>query len=64
MPNPSSRWGGWRWNRPKVEEASSLAANLPEPLKKQVVYRDAVTGKFVTKEYAEANPKTTVKETI
>ena len=26
-------------------------------------YRDAGTGKYVSKEYAEKNPKTTVKET-
>jgi hypothetical protein len=27
------------------------------------VYRDATTGRFVTKKYAKKNPKTTVKET-
>ena len=26
--------------------------------------RSAVTGKFVSKEYADKNPKTTVKETV
>ena len=29
----------------------------------QVVYRDAKSGNFVTREYAEAHPDTTVKET-
>lgn len=28
------------------------------------VYRDAETGEYVTKEYAEANPHTTVSETV
>ena len=27
-------------------------------------YRDAVTGKYVTREYAEAHPETTVREAI
>lgn len=31
--------------------------------KKEIRYRSAETGEYVTKEYAEANPKTTVKET-
>ena len=31
--------------------------------KKVIHYRDAETGEYVTKEYAKANPKTTVKET-
>jgi hypothetical protein len=26
------------------------------------IYRDAATGRFVTKKYAKKNPKTTVKE--
>ena len=30
----------------------------------QVVYRDAVTGEFVTEEYAKANPETTVREVV
>lgn len=29
-----------------------------------VVYRDAVTGEYVTREYAEAHPDTTVSETV
>jgi hypothetical protein len=33
----------------------------PKPKKR---YRDAVTGRYVTREYAEANPATTVAETI
>lgn len=32
--------------------------------KVKVIYRDAITGRIVTKEYAEKNPKTTVKETV
>jgi hypothetical protein len=32
--------------------------------KKTSVYRDAETGQFVTKDYADKHPKTTVKETI
>jgi len=31
--------------------------------KTQTRYRDAETGEYVTKKYAEKNPKTTVKET-
>ncbi|ASV78486.1 multidrug transporter [Elizabethkingia anophelis] len=30
---------------------------------KKTVYRDAGTGKFVKKSYADKHPKTTVKET-
>ena len=34
-----------------------------ERLKRIIIrYRDAITGKFVTKQYAEENPSTTVKE--
>lgn len=32
----------------------------PRPVR--TVYRDAATGRFVSKAYAEANPRTTVKE--
>ena len=32
-------------------------------MKKEIRYRSAETGEYVTKEYAEANPNTTVKET-
>jgi len=32
--------------------------------KTRKIHRDAVTGKFVTKEYAERNPTTTVTETV
>jgi hypothetical protein len=31
--------------------------------KTQTTYRDAGTGQYITKENAEKNPKTTVKET-
>ena len=31
---------------------------------KRYVYRDAKTGKFVTREYAEAHPDTTVREEV
>lgn len=34
-----------------------------EETKTIVHYRDAKTGGYVSKRYAEANPKTTVKET-
>lgn len=27
-----------------------------------IIFRDAITGRFVTKKYAEENPSTTVKE--
>lgn len=33
-------------------------------MKKKKIYRDAVTGEFVEKEYAKANPSTTVSETV
>lgn len=33
-------------------------------VKKVAAYRDAGTGKFVTKSYADKHPKTTVKETV
>jgi hypothetical protein len=32
--------------------------------KTRIVYRSAITGRFVTKAYAQRNPKTTVGETI
>lgn len=28
------------------------------------IYRDAETGEYVTKEYAEANPNTTIRQTV
>jgi hypothetical protein len=31
---------------------------------KKTAHRDAGTGKFVTKSYADKHPKTTVKETV
>jgi hypothetical protein len=33
-------------------------------VKKAVAHRSAETGQFVTKKFADNNPKTTVKETI
>lgn len=33
-------------------------------MKERVVYRSAITGRFVTKAYAEANPDTTIKQTV
>lgn len=33
-------------------------------LAKQSRYRSAVSGKFVTKQYADKHPKTTVKESV
>lgn len=32
--------------------------------KKSTVHRSADTGQFVTKQYADKHPKTTVKETV
>lgn len=32
-------------------------------MKKVVHYRDAITGEYVSEEYAKCNPDTTVKET-
>lgn len=32
--------------------------------KTRKIYRSAVTGKFVTREYARRNPRTTVEETV
>lgn len=32
-------------------------------MSKNSKYRDAESGRYVTKKYAESNPKTTVKET-
>lgn len=32
--------------------------------KTKVIYRSAITGKFVSKEYYEANPDTTIKQVI
>ncbi len=29
----------------------------------QIIYRDSISGKIVSEEYAKTNPKTTVKET-
>jgi hypothetical protein len=37
-----------------------MAKKKPKPPR---IYRDATTGRFVTKKYAKKNPKTTVKET-
>ena len=31
---------------------------------KQTVHRSAQTGKFVTKEYADKHPKTTIKDSV
>jgi hypothetical protein len=44
---------------------SSKATKSPKSAKADNVinYRDAETGKYTTKNYAEKNPKTTVKET-
>lgn len=32
--------------------------------KKRVVYRSAITGKFVTKEFAEKHPNETIRQVI
>jgi len=39
-----------------------MAKDLAKKQKAPRVYRDAVSGRFVTKKYAKKNPKTTVKE--
>lgn len=31
-------------------------------MKKRIIYRSAITGKFVSKEFANENPDTTVRE--
>ena len=31
-------------------------------MKPRVIYRSAITGKFVSREYAEAHPDTTIKQ--
>ena len=36
---------------------------MPE-IKKRMIYRDSITGRFVTKEYAEENPYTTQGQTV
>jgi hypothetical protein len=38
-------------------------AKVSKP-KPRIIYRDAETGKLVTKEYADKNPKTTTKESV
>lgn len=35
-----------------------------EKKKERYIYRSAITGKFVSKEYAEKNPETTIREKI
>jgi len=39
-------------------------ATKKKAAKKKFVYRSAETGKIVTKKFADANPKTTLKDTI
>ncbi len=51
--HPAAVVGCW----PHVLEAA-LAKKKWKPPK---IYRDAATGRFVTKKYAKKNPKTTVK---
>ncbi len=36
---------------------------MTQKFKTVVIYRDAITGKIVTEEYAKANPRTTTRET-
>lgn len=40
-----------------------MIEGMPEPAVRHV-YRDAVTGEFVSEEYAEANPATTIRQTV
>lgn len=39
-----------------------MSTQLCKPRQERTIYRDAVTGRFVSKSYAQANPKTTVRE--
>lgn len=49
---------------PPVDEPADDGSSLdPIPDENGVVYRDAVTGRYVTPEYAAAHPDTTVSET-
>jgi hypothetical protein len=55
----------WVHKNPKQAEASGfLNRETYEMAKKKKLYRDAETGRIVNEEYAKANPKTTVKETV
>jgi hypothetical protein len=49
---------------PPAEDPPSVddAGDVPVPDENGTVYRDAVTGRYVTPEYAAANPDTTVAE--
>ena len=47
----------------KVMESIKFYPNTVE-IKTKTVYRDAVTGKFVSKQYVEDNPNTTFKSKI
>ena len=47
----------------KIMECIKIHPNTVE-IKTKTVYRDAVTGKFVSKQYVEDNPNTTFKSKI
>lgn len=42
----------------------TIKENPPEFVKTKTVYRDTVSGKFVSKQYVEDNPATTIKSRI
>jgi hypothetical protein len=46
-----------------MAKSSKTTKAIKPATKKTSHYRDAETGKYTTKNYAESNPKTTVKET-
>ncbi len=39
-------------------------AAMDRPVKMRVYFRSAITGKFVSKAYAEANPETTIRQAV
>lgn len=50
-----------------VEDSEPVAAGIPQRSwpsigQARVVYRDAVTGRMVSKDYADANPDTTIRQ--
>lgn len=41
-----------------------MAEKIQKKARKKMIYRSAITGKFVTRQNAEKNPQTTVAETV
>ena len=48
----------------KKRKGSTKSKSKPETPKAPRRYRDAATGRFVTKKYAKKNRKTTIKESV